>query len=246
MNDYMQALARGMVTGGSTNGSYGEKTFTGASSGILWPGGQYVVPPASGLQMSLVSTSANDTVGGTGINSVVLHCLDDNLEPFEEVVELNDLTPVLTVATNIRFIQCFHLVSVGSGKAAAGTVSASNGATNYAIIPAGHVRCPSSVRMVPKGHRLVVTSMTSGSSSGTSATTAIVRLVATSLLGFDLTSQSVFFPYCSSVHQDDGSFVKFDSAFVFSEGQAVGLSYETDKSATVVGQWTGYLENATS
>src|SRR5512139_3268256 len=125
--DYATAVARGDVLNAEPFGGYGELTTAGAvNNQIIWPDGVYTIPPAAGVQMSLVSTSASDGVAGTGIRSLDIHYLDNTLTPQIETVVLNGLTPVLTVATNIRFIQCMHMITFGTGKAAAGVITATN------------------------------------------------------------------------------------------------------------------------
>src|SRR5574340_540012 len=168
--DYATAVARGDVLNAEPFGSYGEITTIGAvTNQIIWPDGAYNIPPAAGVQMSLVSTSAQDGVGGTGIRSLDIHYLDNTLTPQIETVVLNGLTPVLTVATNIRFIQCVHLITYGSGKAAAGVITVTNTEISYARINTGQVRCSSSARMVPAGKNLFLTGLVGGASSGTAA-----------------------------------------------------------------------------
>ena len=58
--------------------------------------------------MKLASTSANDTAAGTGIRKVRIHYLDADHVPHEEVVTLNGLTAVNTVATDIYRINRLH------------------------------------------------------------------------------------------------------------------------------------------
>ena len=130
--DYQTAVARGDVYNAEPFGGYGELVTVGAvTSQIIWPDGVYTLPPAAGLQMSLVSTSASDGVAGTGVRSVEIHYLDDTLTPLIETVVLNGTTPVLTVATNMRFIQCMHMITFGSNKKAVGTITATNTAVIY-------------------------------------------------------------------------------------------------------------------
>lgn len=242
--DYPVAVAQGEVPGASIFGSYGEMTTAGAvTSQIIWPNGAYFLPPASGVQMSLVSTSAQDGVGGTGIRSVELHYLDANLIDRTETVILNGLTPVLTVATNIRFIQCMHMLTYGSNKKAVGTISSTNGGTTYAMISVNGVRCTSSVRMVPAGKRLYISGLSGGSSSGTAAASAVIRLCSTYLDGHDYSADSVFIPFSSAASQDNSSSLSLITPITFEAGTAVGMEVTADKAALIVGSWFGWLEN---
>lgn len=240
--DYGTAVAQGEVTSAQPYSSYGELVTIGAvTNQIIWPAGTYLLPPPAGVQMSLVSTSANDTAAGTGIRSVDIHYLDNLLAEQTETVVLNGLTPVLTVATNIRFIQCLHMATFGSGKVAAGLITASNGGTTYAQITAGSVRCSSSVRMVPAGKRLYVNGLVGGSSSGTAAASAIIRLCATAFDGHDYAVDSVFIPLAAATAQDTSISLSLNTPMSFEAGTAVGLQVTVDKAATVVGAWFGWL-----
>lgn len=241
---FMYDIARGIVPGGEPYGSYGERTTAGAESNILWPNGTYALPPAAGVQLSLVSASASDAAGGTGIRTLEVEYLDANLDPQTEVVTLNGLTPVSTVATNVRFVECMRMVTYGSGKAAAGAITASSGGQAYSYITAGARRCSSSVRMVPRGKRAMVTSMYGGSVSGSAAAKAIVRIVTPNFAGRDYTADSVFFPLFSAGYQDNSSGLTIPCPLSFTEGQVIGMAFEVDKAATVTGSWFGWLEPA--
>jgi hypothetical protein len=242
--DYALSVARGDISGAEPFGAYGERTTTGAEVNILWPDGAYALPPAAGVQISLVSTSASDAAAGTGVRTLDMHYLDTDLARRVESMTLNGTTPVLSVATNVRFVECLHMVTYGSGKAADGTISASTGGQVYSQIVTGAVRCASSVRMVPAGKRAMVTSMYGGSVSGSAAAGAKVYLTSCHFGGHDYTADSIFFPVGAAAFQDGSAGLQFDPPLVFEEGATMALSFSTDKAATIVGSWFGYLENA--
>lgn len=242
--NYTLNVSRGRISGAEPFAAYGEKTTAGADSGVLWPNGAFVFPAAAGVQMSIVSTSANDTAAGTGIRTVDIHYLDANLAPMIETVTMNGTTPVLTVATNIRFIQCLHMATYGSGNAAAGNITASNGGNTHSYIAIGDVRCSSSVRMVPAGKRLIVTDVFGGSTSGTAAASAIVRAATPTFDTHDFTSSSIFVPIAAAAFQDGSTGLKLACPITFTAGQSFGMVFEVDKAATIVGSWFGWLENA--
>lgn len=128
VQDFQLAIARGLVPYAEPFSSYGRFVATGAvTNRIIWPDGIYNIPAPTGVQMSFVSTSAQDGVGGTGIRTLEMHYLDADLAPQRETITLNGITPVLSVATNVRFVQCVHILTAGSGKSAAGVITVSNG-----------------------------------------------------------------------------------------------------------------------
>lgn len=241
-DEYLRDIARGGVEGARPFGGYGEKVTTGADSGVLWPDGAYALPPASGVQLSLASSSADDAMGGTGIRQLVLIYLDTALVERTLIVNLNGTTPVLTPVSDIRFVQCMFMLSAGSGGVAAGTISGSVGAQVYTQIAAGARRCASSVRMVPRGKRMVVTTVYAGSASGSAAAKAIINMATTNFEGVDFTGSSTFIPLASATFQDDSNGISIPCPLAFSEGQVFGMTFSVDKAATVIGSWFGFLE----
>lgn len=243
-NNYLLNVSRGFITGATPFSGYGKRTTTGAETNVIWPNGAYAFPAAAGVQMSLVSTSVNDDSAGTGIRSVELHYLDADLAEQAETVLLDGTTPVLTVATNIRFIQCMHIATVGSGGMAAGTITASNGGNTYSEIATAGVRCASSVRMVPAGKKLFINSMYGGSTSGTATAETIISLASPTFGTHDFTTSNIFIPLADASFQDSSGGISITCPIVFTEGQAVGMTFTTNKAATIVGNWFGWLENA--
>lgn len=136
----------------------------------LWePGGTYVFPPAGGIQMRVVSTSANDTAAGTGSRQIELHYLDANYAEHDEHIILNGTTPVSTVATNIFRVLGCHSIAVGSGGVAAGNISIQNtaGTVTYGYISAGVNTMLQAIFTVPAGKKMYIFGWDGG--SGTAA-----------------------------------------------------------------------------
>jgi hypothetical protein len=237
-------ISRGRVSGAIPFNGYGEHIATGAEINIIWPNGAYVLPPSSGLQLTLSSSTANDAAAGTGIRSVRLLYLDANLAPQVEDVILNGTTGVNTVATDIRFVQCMYMLTYGSGKEADGDITADNGGNTYSQISSGRVRCESSVRMVPAGKRLIVTSFFGGCISGAGQARGVIYLASPNFDTQDYSSDSIFFPLASASFQDGSGGLTIPVPLVFTEGQILGMSFSVDKAATIVGTWFGWLEDA--
>lgn len=121
-----------------------------------------------GAQRSIVSTSAQDGVGGTGIRSVVIEYYRDDMEgPFFETVVLNGLTPVDTVATDICYIEKLYGITGGSALAvAAGDIAlkastAGAGATIWSI-PVGDRKARGAHHYLSPGADVHVTSTVAG------------------------------------------------------------------------------------
>lgn len=116
------------------------------------PSTTYVFPTVA-QQMTIISTSANDTLAGTGIQKVMIHYLDANYAVQTETVNMNGLAAVNTVATNILRINSVHAVQVGTGGAAAGNIALTNTAQTitYAFINTGGNTARQAVYTVPAG-----------------------------------------------------------------------------------------------
>lgn len=98
------------------------------------------VPDPGGIQMEIVSSSANDDDdGGTGTRSIMVVYLDTSGAEQTEIVLTSGTTPVDTVAVDMEKIQWIHTMTVGSGGVSAGNISLrdTSGATTYAYITAG-------------------------------------------------------------------------------------------------------------
>jgi len=80
--------------------------------------------PAAAAQRSLGSSSASDTAAGVGARTVRITYFDNTgAGPFTEIVTLNGVTPVNTVATTIRFIEKMEVVTAGSTLVNVGTIT---------------------------------------------------------------------------------------------------------------------------
>jgi len=245
---YMVEVARGNVPGASLLNAYGELTTGGAvSNALIWPipGTTDVpVPAAAGVQMSVSSSSANDTAAGTGIRTLDIHYLDGNLDEQVELVTMNGTTPVLTVATDIRFVQCIHMVTFGSGRAAEGNISVTNGGVTYSYIQAGRRRCSSSARMIPRGKVGFVHAIWGGSASGTAATSSTIRMSSTAITGQSFSDTGLLFPHASISVQDSSQAVTLFEVFPVPAGDILAMQVSADKGATISGGWAGWIENA--
>lgn len=242
---YRLEVARGRVVGSVPFSAYGERESSGAEIADLWQGptAAQPIPPAEGIQLTLVSTSGNDSAAGTGIQEVEIHYIDASGNEQAEQVELNGLTDVTTVATDIRFIQCIHANRTGSGKTAAGNITAFNGATVYKFLPTGHNRCTAAARMVPIGKNLIISGAVGGASGGNNNTRVISRLLVSSL-GNQHISYDTFFEIGATVYQNSGHGFPFDPPIILPELSIVKITIETNNSGYSSMMWNGWLESA--
>jgi hypothetical protein len=96
---------------------FGNRTTTSTSETLL--SARDYVEQSSEAQRSVVSTSTQDSSGGSGAKKVRIEYLNTAYELKTEDVTLNGTTSVNTIATDIRFIERFHVVQ---GAAADGAI----------------------------------------------------------------------------------------------------------------------------
>lgn len=158
----------------------------------IWSGVANVIPipPLAGEQMSIVSTSAQDGVAGTGVLTLEVLYVDDNGVENVEIITTNGLAAVNTVAVNIRFVNDLYALTAGATKAAVGTITifpVGVPATVYTQIDPGKTRHINTSRMVPANKILLVESFDSAGASAVGAQSVDVRLRSTSRRGLPLT-----------------------------------------------------------
>ena len=230
-------VSRGNVLGAEPFGAFGRIESGGAlSEKVIWPGGTFVIPDPAGINIDLVSSSANDTNGGSGVNSVKVHYLDVNLAQQEIIVPLNGTTPVVNAITGVRFIQCMHIHTIGTPYTAAnGDITASNAGQLYSIIPTDDVRCASSARMVPAGKRAVIIGLVGSSISGTAAASAEVSINSSEFYGVQYNNEGLFFPSGAVGMQDNSQAFDLPIPNIFSSETVILMKTNVDKAAIITG-----------
>lgn len=246
---YQHEIARGRVPGAELFGGFGILVAAGAvTKNVVWPKGNFIFPnQTTGENVSLVSTSTQDSLAGTGIKTIEVHYLDVNLVPQKKSLILDGTTPVTGQLSGVRFIQKLHLLSAGSNLAAQGDITAykeGSATTVYNVISTGDERGTSSLRMVPKGKIAFLQGATMSSISGTAAARVRISLVATELEGHQYFNPEILIPFSSIGLQDGGLSTALPIPFAFKEGTTIGLRATSDKAATISGDWFGWLEDA--
>ena len=239
------SIARGDVPGVFAVDAMGQRSSSGAETN------QPITPVDSGIhvldaggQMSVQSTSSNDTAGGTGARAMRIHYLDTAGVQQSEDVPLNGTTAVLTTATDMMFVECQHLTDVGSAGAAVGDISTTNDGTEYSRIKAGDTRCTSSWRMVPAGKRLVVTDWSKSSISSTADTRSVIKLSSNWILGELFEDPRIYFGHQSVGAQNGGIADDYMTPLVFPERALVGATHTSNRAGTTTSAWRGYYEDA--
>ncbi len=122
---------------------FGFNRTVGTAYETIWDDGGNYVYPSSAVAMSVVSSSASDTM------EVLINGLDANYDAISETVTLTGTSAVTTSATFFRINSA--VILAGSN---VGDISISNGGTKYAFIGAEIGTTQSSVYTVPAGHSI--------------------------------------------------------------------------------------------
>lgn len=142
-------IARGHFSNVTPVNLFGFNETIGITYETIAKDGGGITPfPSSAVQMSLVSTSAADTM------SVYIQGLDTNYNVLTETVTLSGLTPVTTTGSFLRI----NAAQITSGSNA-GDISISNGGTEYAFIGAGIGISQALVYTVPANSKLYINSV---------------------------------------------------------------------------------------
>ena len=246
-------IARGRVEGAQPVAITGTLTTSGAVTEIMvFPGSTVKDPsvaPVGGVQMTIVSTSAQDSAAGTGVRTLRFNYLDANLNPQSEIVAMNGTTPVLTTATNVRWVGDLTGLTFGSEKHVAGNITVTNSGTRYKYLEAEARATRSSAFRVPAGKRLIVHSLFAGSSSGSAAAKVQISLVASVIGNLDGTvdrfeDTGLLLEQGRLDLQDNTTTLADGALAAFPAGAIVGFRVTTDKAASVSAGFYGWIEDA--
>ncbi len=124
----------------------------------VWPLPSLITFPAAAIQMTVSSTSANDTSSGTGARTIVVQGLDASYNEVTETVTLNGQTAVTMTASLLR-VNYAYVTTAGSSNSAegdiyigTGTVTAGVPATTYDIIKLDYNNTTTGSYTIPAGY----------------------------------------------------------------------------------------------
>ncbi len=151
-------VARNQIQGHRNVTVFGFNPDVDATQVSVWPLPSLITFPSSAIQMTVSSTSANDTSAGTGARTVVVQGLDANYNEVSETVTMNGQTAV-TMTTAMLRINYAYVATAGSGNSAAGdiyigtgTVTSGVPATPYDIIKLDYNNTTTGSYTVPAGY----------------------------------------------------------------------------------------------
>jgi len=118
----------------------------------IWPQGGEVAFSDVAAVIDIVSTSALDTVAGSGARTILLVGVDANFDQITEIVSLNGLTPVATIQLFLFSNTCI-LQSVGALNANQGIITFSIGGNLGNVIAVGKGQSQSAAAVFPNALR---------------------------------------------------------------------------------------------
>lgn len=186
MNNLFLETAKGNIENNSIIHKFGRNTDVGATEEDVWTvGGVYTWLQAP-VNLEAISTSANDTIAGTGARIITVEGLDENWNAISEDIEMNGVSATLPTINGFIRINRVFVKEVGTY---AGTIVGGNagnivlrtesgGATHAEIlleatVPQGQSQV--SRFSVPKGHTAFVWAVYLWVDSGKSATLSFLE-----------------------------------------------------------------------
>lgn len=125
-------VSRGQIQGHRNVTVFGFNPDVDTTQVSVWPLPSLITFPASAIQMTVSSTSANDTAAGTGARTIVVQGLDANYNEVTETVTMNGQTAVTMTASLLR-VNYAYVATAGSGNSAAGDIYIGTGAVTAGV-----------------------------------------------------------------------------------------------------------------
>lgn len=114
-------VARGQIQGHRNVTVFGFNPDVDTTQVSVWPLPSLITFPSSAIQMTVSSSSANDTSAGTGARTIVVQGLDADYNEVTETVTLNGQTAVTMTASLLR-VNYAYVATAGSANSAAGDI----------------------------------------------------------------------------------------------------------------------------
>lgn len=239
-------IVSGQITGKTPLYKIGYQATVNNTEIDLWNVAAAYVFPAAAQQMEVYSSSTNDAAGQTGALTVKIWYLTSSFVEKTETVTMTGQTAAATVATDIYRVNAFRVMTTGTGKAAAGTISLRNLADTpiYSQIAVGQTRARNSVYTVPVGKTLYISQViySTGNKSGNRFVKFTLRATYDDKVG---ATTGIFYPYNEIGMQDGAIAVHLDLPIKLIAGTDVKISAVSDSSsadAVCTGSYRGWLE----
>ena len=229
------AIARGHTTGYTPIYKFGYNPDVDSAEETVWSqGGNYPWLDVA-VTMFVSSSSANDTNGGTGANTILIQGLDEDYNEIEETITLNGQTQVTTQLSYLRVYRAYVTLAGSSGTSGGTVYVGSSGAsggvpngTTYATIAQGN-QTQIAAYTVPAGHTLYLDDI-----NFTAAVSQQNRIVTCSFHSRDF-GTNVFRTRFINVIQSNQLITKFEYPQPFAERTDIECRVSTNTTNTAIG-----------
>ncbi|MDB2593415.1 hypothetical protein N9Y08_07205 [Paracoccaceae bacterium] len=208
---FLYDVARGRILDHSALNLFGFNREVGSTFETVWNDGGSYVYPGSALTMSIVSTSASDTM------DVLINGLDASYNPISETVTLTGTTPV---TSTVQFFRINSAIILSGSNV--GGITISNGGTKYAFIEATLGVTQSIIYTVPAGYTFYIFRIDANSATATGSQYLTFRNVQTTSTGRTLRVAEATFAE---------SQVSYDRQVPFTVTEKTDLQFEAKSSA---------------
>ena len=228
------AIARGHTQGYRALYKFGYNPDVGGTEETVWAEGGNYVWPDNAVTVFASSSSANDTGGGTGANTITIQGLDEDYNEIEESITLNGQTQVATQLSYLRIYRAFVTLAGSSGTSGGtiylGSSGASGGVPNtvYANLGLGN-QTQIAAYTVPAGYTLYLDDI--------NFTAALSRANKTATCSFVSRDQgsNVFRTRFINVLQSNQLITKFEYPQPFAEKTDLECRVVTDTTNNAIG-----------
>ena len=228
------AIARGHTQGYRALYKFGYNPDVNGTEETVWSEGGNYVWLDNAVTVFVSSSSANDTDGGTGANTITIQGLDEDYNEIEESITLNGQTQVATQLSYLRVYRAFVTLAGSSGTSGGTIYLGSSGATAgvpntvYANLGLGN-QTQIAAYTVPAGYTLYLDDI-----NFTAGISQAGKVATCSFVSRDQGS-NVFRTRFINVLQSNQLITKFDYPQPFTEKTDLECRVRTDSSNNAIG-----------
>ena len=110
---FNQQIAEDLLVGYDSEFKFGQNVAVGSVEEVIWDGGGNYIFLEAAEVLKIVSDDANDSVGGTGANTLIVYGLNANWDETFQIISLDGLDTVLTDTAFLRVFRA-HVITSGN------------------------------------------------------------------------------------------------------------------------------------
>lgn len=148
--------------------AFGSNSAVGVTAETVWEGGGVYQFPTAANNVSIVSTSPDDTFAGVGARTLEIYGLDSQWNLQREVISMAGISPVLSAKTWLRVLRVSVVLGGTPGVACSnvGTISVMHTGVLVARVSPTHGQSQAAIISTPATHRLLLSAVSIGTGKG--------------------------------------------------------------------------------